>query len=49
MKLSRSFKENVTAWGFFFLSVAVVVILVVGALCARTSHRSAPAAEQIHQ
>ncbi len=49
MKVSRKFKENVTAWGFFFLSIAVVVLLVAGALCARTSHRSAPATEQLHQ
>ncbi len=41
-KPSREFKATVTAWGFFLLSVAVVVILVVGAWKSRTSPRTAP-------
>jgi Na+-transporting methylmalonyl-CoA/oxaloacetate decarboxylase gamma subunit len=46
MQVSRKFKENVTAWGFFFLSLAVVAILVMGALRSRTSPRSVPVPEQ---
>ena len=45
MKPSREFKENVTAWGFFILSVLVVVLSVVIIFQSRTSHRSAPAPE----
>jgi len=41
-KPSREFKATVTAWGFFFLSIAVVVILVMGAWKSRTSPRAAP-------
>jgi hypothetical protein len=49
MQVSRKFKENVTAWGFFFLSLAVVAILIVGALRSRTSLRSTPPTEHIQQ
>ncbi|MGD0652249.1 MAG: hypothetical protein ABSA97_14125 [Verrucomicrobiia bacterium] len=49
MKLSREFKENVTAWGFFILSILVAVIAVVVIFHPRTSHRSAPATEQFQQ
>jgi hypothetical protein len=49
MNPSRKFKENVLVVGFFSLSVAIVVILVVGAWKGRTSARpSAPAAEQVN-
>lgn len=43
-KPSREFKATVTAWGFFLLSVAVVVILVLGIWNARTSRRAPPPA-----
>ncbi|HUK81956.1 MAG TPA: hypothetical protein VLZ12_04920 [Verrucomicrobiae bacterium] len=46
MQVSRKFKENVTAWGFFLLSLAVVALLIVGALRSRTSPRPAPVPEQ---
>jgi hypothetical protein len=49
MQVSRMFKENVTAWGFFFLSLAVVAILIVGALRSRISPRSTPPAEHIQK
>jgi hypothetical protein len=39
VKPSREFKVNVTAWGFFFLSVALAVIVVVVIWHARTSSR----------
>ena len=49
MNPSRKFKENVLVVGFFVLSVAVVVILVVGAWKGRTSARpSTPPAEQVN-
>ena len=49
MNPSRKFKENVLVVGFFLLSVAVVVILVIGAWKGRTSVRpSTPPAEQVH-
>jgi hypothetical protein len=49
MNPSRKFKENVLVVGFFLLSVAVVVIFVVGAWKGRTSARpSVPAAEQVN-
>src|SRR6266404_4777078 len=49
MSPSRNFKENVLVVGFFSLSVAVVVILVVGAWKARSSARqSTPATEQVN-
>lgn len=41
-KPSREFKANVTAWGFFFLSLAVVIIIIVTVLNSRTSHRASP-------
>ena len=46
MKPSRMFKENVLVVGFFLLSVAVVALLVVGAIRGRTSHRPAPVGDQ---
>jgi len=47
MHPSRKFKENVLVLGFFLISVAVVVILVVGAWSGRTSARpSTPPVEQ---
>jgi hypothetical protein len=49
MKLSRRFKENVTAWGFFTLSLLVVLITIIVIFHARTSHRSAPVPEQLQQ
>ena len=49
MNPSRKFKENVLVVGFFSLSVAVVVILVVGAWKGRTSVRaSTPTTEQVN-
>ena len=42
MKVSREFKVNVTAWGFFTLSVLVVVIVVMAIWKGRTSSRPAP-------
>ena len=49
MNPSRKFKENVLVVGFFLLSVAVAVIVVVGVWKGRTSARPlAPAAEQVH-
>ncbi|HXI85155.1 MAG TPA: hypothetical protein VNL17_13805 [Verrucomicrobiae bacterium] len=49
MNPSRKFKENVLVVGFFSLSVAIVVILVVGAWKARTSSRpSTPTTEQVN-
>jgi hypothetical protein len=49
MNPSRKFKENVLVVGFFLLSVAVVVILIVGAWKGRTSSRaSTPPAEQVN-
>jgi hypothetical protein len=49
MNPSRKFKENVLVVGFFLLSVAVVVILVVGAWKGRTSVRaSTPTTEQVN-
>ena len=47
MKVSRSFKENVLVVGFLFLSIAVVVILILGAWRSRTSLRSAPVPERV--
>ncbi|MDW8343467.1 MAG: hypothetical protein RMM51_03145 [Verrucomicrobiae bacterium] len=41
-KPSREFKATVTAWGFFVLSVGVVVLLVWGIWNARTSRRATP-------
>ena len=49
MKLSRTFKENVLLVGFSLLSVAVVALLVVGAIRGRTSHRSTPVGEQLQK
>jgi hypothetical protein len=48
MKPSREFKVNFTAWGFFFLSLALVVLVVVVIWHARTSSRpSAPVPERV--
>ena len=49
MKLSRGFKENVTAWGFFILSILVMLIAIILIFHARASHRSAPVPEQLQQ
>lgn len=56
MKVSREFKVNFTAWGFFFLSVFVFVVIAVAVWNSRTSPRlapppagSAPPAEHIQQ
>jgi len=46
---SREMKATITAWGFFFLSILVVVILVMGAFYSRTSHRSPPVLEQVEK
>jgi hypothetical protein len=49
MNPSRKFKENVLVVGFFLLSVAVAVVIVVGVWKGRTSTRaSTPPAEQVH-
>jgi len=49
MNPSRKFKENVLVLGFFLLSVAVVVILIVGAWRGHTSGRaSTPPAERVY-
>jgi hypothetical protein len=49
MNPSRKFKENVLVVGFFLLSVAVVVILIVGAWKGRTSARpSTPPPQQVN-
>jgi hypothetical protein len=49
MNPSRKFKENVLVIGFFLLSVAVVVILIVGAWKGHTSARpSTPPAGQVN-
>ena len=49
MNPSRKFKENVLVLGFFLLSVAVVVLLVVGAWKGHTSGRpSTPPPEQVN-
>jgi prolipoprotein diacylglyceryltransferase len=47
MKVSREFKVNVTAWGFFILSVLLVVVSVVVIWNSRTSHRPPPVPEQV--
>jgi hypothetical protein len=47
MKVTREFKVNVTAWGFFFLSVALAVLVVVVIWHARTSSRSTPIPERV--
>jgi len=41
-KPSREFKVNVTAWGFFFLSLLVAVIVITAVWNSRTSHRPPP-------
>jgi hypothetical protein len=46
MKPSREFKENVTAWGFFILSILVAVIAAIVIFHSRTSHRAPPVTEQ---
>jgi hypothetical protein len=49
MNPSRKFKENVLVVGFFSLSVAVVVILIIGVWKGRTSARaSIPPAQQVN-
>jgi hypothetical protein len=49
MAPSKKFKENVLVVGFFLLSVAVVVIVVVGVWKGRTSARpSTPPTEQVN-
>ncbi len=49
MNPSRKFKENVLVVGFFLLSLAVVVILVLGAWKGRTSARqSTPPPQQVN-
>lgn len=49
MKLTRTFKENVLAVGFFLLSLAVFIILAMGVWGSRTSHRVAPPAENVQK
>ena len=49
MKPSRKFKENVTAWGFFIVSILVVAIAVVVIFRSRTSHRVPPVSERESQ
>ena len=46
MKPSRKFKENVTTWGFFIVSILVVAIAVVVIFRSRTSHRAPPISER---
>jgi len=46
MNPSRKFKENVLAVGFFSLSVAVVVIIIIGIWKGRTSARLLPPSAQ---
>jgi len=47
MKPSREFKVNFTAWGFFFLSVTLAVVVVVVIWHARTSSRSTQIPESV--
>jgi len=49
MKVSRTFKENVLAYGFLILSIAVFVILALGAWYGATSHRPAPTPENVQK
>jgi hypothetical protein len=42
MKVSREFKANFTAWGFFLLSVLVFAVIALAIWNSRTSHRLAP-------
>ncbi len=49
MKPSREFKANFTAWGFFFLSILVFVIIAVVVWNSRTSHRATSTPEHVQQ
>ena len=42
MKLSSDTKKSILAIGFLILSIAVLVLLVVGALSMGTAHHSNP-------
>ena len=49
MKVSRTVKENVLAYGFLILSIGVFVILALGAWRGATSHLPAPAPENMEK